>query len=53
MASPMDLADECDLASWKEPCNISMRMVDREQKLLPKIQQALERIRLGEYWLLL
>ncbi|KZX75696.1 molecular chaperone DnaK [Oleiphilus sp. HI0009] len=49
MSSPVDSADEGDRASWEEQCAISMRIVDREQKLLPKIQQSLERIRLGEY----
>ena len=44
-----DLADAGDRASWEEQCAISMRIVDREQKLLPKIIQALERIRLETY----
>ena len=44
-----DLSDESDRASWEEQCAISMRIVDREQKLLPKIQQALERIRVGSF----
>ena len=29
--------------------SIALRIVDREQKLLPKIKDALERIRLGTY----
>ena len=49
MSSPTDLSDESDRASWKEQCAISLHIVDREQKLLPKIQQALARIRLGDY----
>lgn len=49
MSTPLDLGDESDRASWEEQCAISMRIVDREQKLLPKIQQSLERIRLGTY----
>ncbi len=49
MAAPKDLSDESDRASWEEQCSISLRIVDREQKLLPKIQQSLERIRLGTY----
>ena len=44
-----DLADINDRASWEEQCAITMRIVDREQKLLPKIQQSLERMRLGTY----
>lgn len=49
MSTPMELSDESDRATWEEQFSISMRIVEREQKLLPKIQQALERIRLGEY----
>ncbi len=49
MLIPPDLSDESDRATWEEQCAISMRIVDREQKLLPKIQQSLERIRLGTY----
>ena len=49
MLIPPALSDESDRASWEEQCAISMRIVDREQKLLPKIQLSLERIRLGTY----
>ncbi|MFD2167182.1 TraR/DksA family transcriptional regulator [Thalassotalea euphylliae] len=49
MLSPPDLSDISDRATWEEQCAILMRIVDREQRLLPKIQQSLERIRLGEY----
>ena len=49
ISSPPDLADPSDRASWEEQGAILMRIVDREQKLLPKIQQSLERIRLGDY----
>lgn len=49
MIKPMDVGDETDRASSEEQSAISLRIVDREQKLLPKIQQSLERIRLGDY----
>ena len=49
MSNRPDLTDENDRASWEEQVAISMRIVDREQKLLPKIQQSLERIRMGTY----
>ncbi len=49
MASPPEFNDESDRASWEEECSIALRIVDREQKLLPKIMQSLERIRLGTY----
>ena len=49
MASPIDCSDANDRASYEEQASIALRIVDREQKLLPKIQQSLERIRLGTY----
>lgn len=49
MTSPMDFSDENDRASFEEQSAIALRIVDREQKLLPKIKQALERIRSGTY----
>ena len=47
--NPPESGDPSDRASWEEQCAILLRIVDREQKLLPKIHQALERIRLSEY----
>lgn len=49
IANPPEFNDEADRASWEEECSTSLRIVDREQKLLPKIKQSLERIRLGTY----
>ena len=49
MANPPEINDELDRASWEEECSIALRIVDREQKLLPKIKQSLERIRNGSY----
>ncbi|MDK2594252.1 TraR/DksA family transcriptional regulator [Pseudoalteromonas obscura] len=49
MLNPPDLPDFNDRASWEEHCELLMRIVEREQKLLPKIQLSLERIRLGTY----
>ena len=50
MSRPIDDAsDSNDRASWGEQANISLRIVEREQKLLPKIKKALERIPLGTY----
>lgn len=49
MGRPMDFSDPSDRASWEEQSAIALRIVEREQKLLPKIQQSLERIRLGTY----
>ncbi|WP_019605813.1 TraR/DksA C4-type zinc finger protein [Teredinibacter turnerae] len=49
MESPMNFSDPSDRATSEEQSNIALRIVEREQKLLPKIQQALKRIRSGEY----
>lgn len=49
IVQPHDSSDANDLASWQEQSNLALRFVDREQKLLPKIKGALERIRLGTY----
>ncbi|MBX2808719.1 MAG: TraR/DksA C4-type zinc finger protein [Cellvibrionaceae bacterium] len=50
MTRPLeDFSDANDRASWEEQANIALRIVEREQKLLPKIQKSLERIRLGTY----
>ena len=49
VASPMSESDANDRASNEEQSSIALRIADREQKLLPKIQQSLERIRTGEY----
>jgi len=49
MASPMGISDANDRASSEEQSAIALRIVDREQKLLPKIQKSLTRIRQGTY----
>lgn len=49
MLSKPEVTDISDKATWQEQCNLLIRIVEREQKLLPKIQQSLERIRLETY----
>lgn len=49
MVSPMNFSDPSDRATSEEQSNLALRIVDRKQKLLPKIQQSLERIRSGDY----
>ena len=49
MISPMAFSDPVDQATIEEQSSIALRIVEREQRLLPKIQKSLERIRLGEY----
>jgi len=49
MSTPISESDPSDRATSEEQSSIALRVVDREQKLLPKIQQSLERIHLGTY----
>lgn len=42
-------ADEADIASREEQHQWQMRLLEREKKLLDKIDQALERLARGEY----
>lgn len=49
MSDRVDLSDANDRASFEEQSAIALRIVDREQKLLPKIKMSLERIRLDTY----
>jgi DnaK suppressor protein len=44
IASPPEFNDEADRAQYEEDAAIALRIVDRERKLLPKINQALRRI---------
>lgn len=49
ICNPISSSDPNDRASSEELSAISLRIVNREQMLLPKIQQSLERIRTGTY----
>ena len=49
MSNPISESDANDRASSEEQSSIALRIVEREQNLLPKIQQSLERIRVGTY----
>jgi len=49
MVNPLSSSDSNDRATSEEQSNIAMRIVNREQKLLPKIQKSLERINQGDY----
>jgi DnaK suppressor protein len=44
-----ELKDEADLAQHEETLRLALRSVERETKLLPKIDAAIKRIRDGEY----
>jgi DnaK suppressor protein len=49
LATPEREYDEVDRASSEEENALRLRILDRESKLLPKIDQALERIKDGRY----
>lgn len=49
LANRPELRDDADRAQYEEDARIALRIVDRERKLLPKIEKALKRIRRGEY----
>lgn len=49
IANPPEFNDEADRAQYEEDAAIALRIVDRESKLLPKINQALRRIHGKDY----
>lgn len=50
MAKPLeDFSDPNDRASWEERASVALRIADREQKLIPKIRESLDRINSGTY----
>lgn len=49
IVAPMEFSDDNDRASSEEQSAIALRIVDREQKLLPKIRKTLKRLREGDY----
>lgn len=44
LANPPEHNDEADRAAYEEESRMALRIVDRERKLLPKIDAALRRI---------
>ncbi|MDX1755281.1 MAG: TraR/DksA C4-type zinc finger protein [Marinobacter sp.] len=49
LAKPPEVNDDADRSSHEEEVRLALRIVDRERRLLPKIQAALDRIDDGEY----
>lgn len=49
LSQPPEINDEVDRAQYEEESRITLRILDRERKLLPKIDQALRRIHHKEY----
>ncbi len=49
LSSPPEMNDEGDHAAYEEESRLSLRILDRERRLLPKIEDALKRIATGDY----
>lgn len=49
LASPPEMNDEADRAAYEEESRLALRIVDRERRLLPKIEAAIKRISSGDY----
>ena len=49
LSSPPEMNDEGDHAAYEEESGLSLRILDRERRLLPKIEDAIKRIAMGEY----
>lgn len=49
LASPPEMNDEADRASYEEESRLALRIVDRERRLLPKIDAAVKRIASRDY----
>ncbi|WP_372971667.1 RNA polymerase-binding protein DksA [Marinobacter sp.] len=44
LANPPEMNDEADRAAYEEESRLALRIVDREGRLLPKIEAAIKRI---------
>lgn len=49
LASPPEMNDEADRASYEEESRLALRIGDRERRLLPKIDAAVKRIPNRDY----
>lgn len=49
LANPPETNDDADRAAYEEESRLALRIVDRERRLLPKIDAALRRIATGDY----
>jgi|TARA_Y100000296_G_scaffold52320_1_gene59934 DnaK suppressor protein len=49
LSTPPEMNDEGDHAAYEEESRLSLRILDRERRLLPKIEDALKRLAAGEY----
>ncbi|GAA3556706.1 TraR/DksA C4-type zinc finger protein [Marinobacter xestospongiae] len=49
LANPPEHNDDADRAAYEEESRLALRIVDRERKLLPKIEAAMRRIATGDF----
>ena len=49
LSSPPEMNDDADRAAYEDESRLSLRILDRERRLLPKIDAALKRITSGDY----
>lgn len=49
LASPPEMNDEADRAAYEEESRLALRIVDRERRLLPKIEAAIKRLSNGNF----
>ncbi|WP_228160566.1 RNA polymerase-binding protein DksA [Marinobacter bohaiensis] len=49
LANPPENNDDADRAAYEEESRLALRIMDRERKLLPKIDAALRRIHTGDF----
>jgi len=49
LSSPPEMNDDADHAAYEEASRLTLRILDRERRLLPKIEEALKRLTTGDY----
>lgn len=49
LSDPPEVNDDVDRAQYEEDSRIGLRILDRERKLIPKIDKSLRRIAEGDY----
>lgn len=49
LSSPPEMNDDVDHAAYEEASRLTLRILDRERRLLPKIEEALKRLTTGDY----
>lgn len=49
LANPPEMNDEADRAAYEEESRLALRIVDRERRLLPKIEAAIKRLSNGNF----